>query len=107
MELLLILVVGGLAVWLMRPLRDWYVLEVQDASGASLEKSIFPDLDAAQLAFEHAAATGTQQGAAWKLHLWQAEARSRKEILKLELALPQPAARLLRTQALGSGGGSA
>ncbi len=84
MELLLILVVGGLAAWLMRPLRDWYVLEAQDGSGASPEKTVFSDLAAAQLAFEHTAAKGAQGEAAQELHLWHVEARSRREALKSE-----------------------
>lgn len=80
MELLLILVLGGLAVWLMRPLRDWYVLEVRDASGASLENAVFTSLDAAQQAFQQATENGAQAGAPRVIHLWHAEARSRREV---------------------------
>ncbi|WP_028998113.1 hypothetical protein [Azohydromonas australica] len=80
MELLLILLVGGLAAWLMRPLRDWYVLEVQDVSGASLEKSVFTSLDTAQQAFQQAAEKGAPAGAPCVIHLWHAEARSRGEV---------------------------
>lgn len=80
MELLLILVVGGLAVWLMRPLRDWYVLEVQNGSGASLEKTVFTQLDAAQQAFQQAVEKGAPAGAPRVIHLWHAEARSCGEV---------------------------
>ncbi|WP_298231826.1 hypothetical protein [uncultured Azohydromonas sp.] len=85
MELLLILVVGGLAAWLMRPLRDWYVLEVQDASGASLGKTVFTQLDAAEQAFQQAVAKEAGSGAPRVIYLWHAEARSRKEILSGQL----------------------
>ena len=80
MELLLILVVGGLAVWLMRPLRDWYVLEVQDASGASLEKTVFNSLDTAQQVFQQVTEKWAPAGAPCVIHLWHAEARSRGEV---------------------------
>ena len=85
MELLLILVVGGLAVWLMRPLRDWYVLEVQDAAGASLGKTVFTQLDAAEQAFQQAVEKETESGAPRVICLWHAEARSRKEVLRGKL----------------------
>lgn len=85
MELLLILVVGGLAAWLMRPLRDWYVLEVKDASGASLEKIVFTSLDTAQQAFQQATEKGATAGAPHVIHLWHAEARSRREVSRGKL----------------------
>lgn len=85
MELLLILVVGGMAAWLMRPLRDWYVLDMQDSSGTGLEKSAFANLDTAQQAFQRAAEKGTQTGAPRVIHLWHVEARSRRQALSGKL----------------------
>ncbi len=85
MELLLILLVGGLAAWLMRPLRDWYVLEVQDGSDTGLEKTVFTSLDTAQQAFQQAAEKEVQAGAPRVIHLWHAEARGRKEALSGKL----------------------
>jgi hypothetical protein len=79
MELLLILVVGGMAVWLMRPLRDWYVLDVQDAAGTSLDKTVFTDRTAAEWAFDDAVAARAQDDVILEVDLWQVEARSRKE----------------------------
>lgn len=106
MELLLILVVGGLAAWLMRPLRDWYVLEVQDASGASLEKIVFTSLDTAQQAFQQATEKVATAGAPHVIHLWHAEARSRGEVLSGGLPGGQQVA-LLRTEKIEARAGTA
>jgi hypothetical protein len=82
MELLLVLVLGGVLALVMRPLKDWYVVELSDASGASLEKTAFARLEAAQQAFDQTLAAKAHAGAATKIHLWHAEARSRREALK-------------------------
>ena len=82
MELLLVLIVGGIFVLLARPLKDWYVVEFHDASGASIEKSVFADADAARQAFDSALSGKARPGAARKITLWQVEARSRRAALK-------------------------
>lgn len=82
MELLLVLVLVGVLALVMRPLKDWYVVELSDASGASLEKRAFVRLEAAQQAFDQTLAAKAHAGAATKIHLWHAEARSRREALK-------------------------
>jgi hypothetical protein len=82
MELLLVLVLVGVLALVMRPLKDWYVVELNDASGASLEKTTFARLEAAQQAFDQALAAKAQAGVATTIHLWHAEARSRREALK-------------------------
>ena len=82
MELLLVLVVCGIFVLLARPLKDWYVLDVHDASGVNTDKLVFNDLDAAQRAFDAAVAAGAQNDISLEVHLWQVEARSRKEALR-------------------------
>jgi hypothetical protein len=82
MELLLVLVLAGVLALVMRPLKDWYVVELSEASGASLEKRAFVRLEAARQAFDQTLAAKAHAGAATKIHLWHAEARSRREALK-------------------------
>lgn len=82
MELLLVLVLAGVLALVMRPLKDWYVVESNDASGVSLEKAAFSQLEAAQQAFDQALAAKGHAGTVTKIHLWHAEARSRREALK-------------------------
>ena len=82
MELLFVLLVGGLFVLLARPLKDWYVLDVHDASGLSTDKIVFTDLDAAQRAFDDDVAARAQDDPGLEVHLWRVEARSRREALK-------------------------
>lgn len=86
MELLLILVVGGLAVWLMRPLRDWYVVEAcqdvgNDGESRRLSKEIFAALEGARQAWEQRVREMREAGESGEVCLWRAEARSRKQAL--------------------------
>ena len=96
MELLFVLVVGGIFFLLARPLKDWYVLDVHDASGVSTDGIVFTDLDAAQLAFDDAVAARAQNDVALEVHLWQVEARSRGEAMKLRKGMA-PAPVLLKS----------
>ena len=77
MELALILVVGGLAWWLMRPLRDWYVVETCRATGDT-GKQIFPELDAAEQSWTHSLQTLREAQESGTVSLWHIEARSRR-----------------------------
>ncbi|NML17483.1 hypothetical protein [Azohydromonas caseinilytica] len=82
MEILLVLILGGAFFLFARPLKDWYVVDIQDASGTSLELQIFTGLEAAQQAFDHVVATKAQPSAK-TIHLRHLEARSRKALRQL------------------------
>ena len=82
MELLLVLLVGGILILFLRPLGDWYVVDLRDGSGLSVEKALFTDADAAQQAFNHARERRAGTASAATVQLWHAEVRSRREALK-------------------------
>lgn len=84
MELLLIIVLGGLCFWLMKPLRDWYVVEFSTASGRGGQQYAFKDSGTAELEFDHLRQELRNSGQCGQVFLWKVEARSRRHATKLE-----------------------
>lgn len=82
MELLLVLLIGGVFVFFLRPLRDWYAVELLDAAASKPETKLFADLESAQQVFGQALQAQGCGGGPAKIQLRHVEARSRKDALK-------------------------
>jgi hypothetical protein len=95
MEILLIVIVGGLFVWLARPLCDWYVVEIRGDDGGAGGSCAFKDRLAADMEFERRVQQASAAQYPAGIRLWQVEARSRKDALKLQPAGPERSQPLL------------
>jgi hypothetical protein len=98
-ELLLIAVVGGIAFWGLKPMRDWYVVELQCAAGGSRYVFKLTESSAAQLEFNRLVQKATASRLKATVCLWKVEARDRKAAMKLEPAgAGRPAPVLVKSQ---------
>lgn len=84
MELALILMLGGLSWWLMRPLRDWYVVDISRGT-ESAGKQVFQEMEAAEQAWARAVQDMRKVGDSGTVFLWHVEARSRRQALSGKL----------------------
>lgn len=84
MEVLLILILAGLSWWLMRPLRDWYVVEIRRGTETT-GKQVFTDLDAADQSWTESIRALRLADEVCDISLWHIEARSRRQALSGKL----------------------
>lgn len=84
MELLLIMVLAGLCFWLMKPLRDWYVVEVSAPSGHGGLQYAFKTPDQAETEFDRMRQELRNSGRNGQIFLWKVEARSGMHARKID-----------------------
>jgi hypothetical protein len=98
-ELLLIAIVGGIALWGLKPLQDWYVVELQCAAGGSRYAFKLAESNAALREFNRLVQKASDSALQATVCLWKVEARDRKGALKLEPAgAGRPAPVLVKSQ---------
>lgn len=84
MELLLIILLAGLCFWLMKPLRDWYVVEVATPSGHGGRQYAFKNSVHAETEFDRMRQELLNSGRNGQIFLWKVEARSSMHARKIE-----------------------
>lgn len=84
MELLLIILLAGLCFWLMKPLRDWYVVEVSTPSGHGGLQYAFKNSNRAETEFDRMRQELRNSGRNGQIFLWKVEARSSMHARKIE-----------------------
>ncbi|WP_157266178.1 hypothetical protein [Azohydromonas aeria] len=84
MELALIVILGGLSWWLMRPLRDWYVVEIRRGMECA-GRQVFTQMEAAEQSWVESIQVLRQGDDVCEISLWHIEARSRRQALSGKL----------------------